>query len=167
VRVSGFPGCTRVNSLSLWERVGVRVYLRLSLGHLGNDGRRHRRQRHRLRSGHGIHDLLRRPSVHRSARLSGSRRGRGSNLRGGSGGSLGEDGEEDAYLALVALGQVVPCALGDIGVVPELQLIEEEVDVGELLLQDFARTRSHGVAARGAAQAAEALLPAGRAVHGG
>ncbi len=47
------------------------------------------------------------------------------------------------------------------------ELTEEEVNVGELLLQDLARAGSHGLAARGARQTPEPFLPAGRAVHVG
>ncbi|EPX60906.1 hypothetical protein D187_001558 [Cystobacter fuscus DSM 2262] len=47
------------------------------------------------------------------------------------------------------------------------QLIEEETDVGKLLLQRFAGACGHRLAACRAELATQALLPTGRTVHGG
>jgi hypothetical protein len=146
VRVWRFPGCARVCPLSLWERAGVRVYQcrirdRLDL----EDHQRRRRRR-----------------LHLGRSLGGNDRSLGR-----SSGSLGQDGEQNPGLPLIPLGEVAANALGDIREVPVREFPEEEVDVGELLLEDFARAREHGLAARGARQTPEPFLPAGRAIHVG
>ncbi|WP_239470397.1 hypothetical protein [Archangium violaceum] len=171
VRVSRIPSRTRVRPLSLWERAGVRVYrsdlwinLWLNL-------------RSRALPGHAVGDLRDRVGKRRALSLDleahRSRSGpalhwsHGRNLRvpGGGGGTLGENGEQDADLALVPLGEITASPLGDIRGVPVRELSEEELNVGELLLQNLARARGHGVAAGGTRQTPEPFLPAGRAIH--